>query len=665
MKQIEMIQRKTKNKVLAVICLVIALAIAKIVLAATFDFDPVPPLTHQLNEDEFWRYDVNVTANESLVNFSMEDTPYAGLEIDPNNGTITFTPTNDDVSLSEYYLIIVKNMSDPVLDYITTNTRFNISNVNDLPNITGWTPSEVNVSTYENVSGGVPFEVNITDIDLKHGDILNISWFLDEVPKKNETNITSNDSIISIRSNWTYFPGYADSGMHNVTVRVTDAANTIDYFEWVVDVNNSNRNPVFNKSIPNATWPEGQDRIDNISLQTHYYDLDEIEGTNNLTFGYVIHSIINPWNASSSIIIDINQTTGNVSFFTPQPDWFGAELVQFFANDSFNITYANNITLNITNINDPPVIQCPGDQLLAIEVLYTEQVNGSDIDSSQVYFSDNSSVFNISVNGLISFTPNSTDEGIHDVNISLNDSKLWDHCIVEFNIIDNEKPFLFNISNQTAWEGSLFELNVTANDTDSEDNLTFSDNTAMFEITTINQSPENATGFISFVPVNDDVGNNTIIITVTDSKGASSSKSFNLEVNNINNPPYFNTIPAQDVRVNFTHILDMNSYTVDLDNDLLNFTSNSSLFNITLRGIINATLNSSSVGVHLVNITVGDGAPGGINSTIVTYIVTINQDPIINSTFDKLGREDIQFTLNLDAFLFFACADVCCTFIII
>ncbi|MBW2980867.1 tandem-95 repeat protein [Candidatus Woesearchaeota archaeon] len=641
-------QKTIKKGLLSIVYLIILISIIKIVIAASFDFNPTPPTLFELNEDEYWSYDVNVTCSESLVNFTITEDSPPGLTINRNTGLMELTPTNDDVGLSTDFNIIAKNESNPA-DVIITYTIVNVSNVNDAPNITNWQPTNLNVSTYENVSGGAPFSVNITDIDLKHGDSLNISWFFDGNLTKNETNVTTQNNITEVQSTWTFYPGFADAGIRNVSVIVVDSESITDALEWRVNVNNSNRAPVFNKTIQNSTWSEGNNNTNNISLHEHFYDLDYLDGTDNLTFGYIVHNVYNAWDNSTNITIIINQTTGNVSFYTPHPDWFGVGVVQFYVNDSYVITYSNNVTLNITNINDPPILECLDNQTLAIEVLYTTEVNASDIDSTTLYFSDNSTLFNISLNtGIISFTPNSTDIGTYDINISVNDSELSDSCIVVFDITNNTRPVLADINNQTAWESSYFEMNVTASDADLEDNLTFSDDTTMFEIITINSSASNATGIINFTPTNAHVGNNTILITVTDSNGATDSKTFNLEVNNINNAPYFTTVPTQDVRVNFTHILDMTLFTEDADNDPLNFSSNSSIFNITLAGIITVTLNSSYVGTYDVNITVKDIEPK-IATTVVTFTVSINQNPQINANFTKTCQEDVQCTLDLGA----------------
>ena len=50
-----------------------------------------------------------------------------------------------------------------------------------------------------------------------------------------------------------------------------------------------------------------------------------------------------------NITINVNSTTGIVNL-TPSPDFFGVRYATFLANDSDNITFSNNVTLNITNV---------------------------------------------------------------------------------------------------------------------------------------------------------------------------------------------------------------------------------------------------------------------------------------------------------------------------
>ncbi|UCE36071.1 MAG: PKD domain-containing protein [Thermoplasmata archaeon] len=94
----------------------------------------------------------------------------------------------------------------------------------------------------------------------------------------------------------------------------------------------------------------------------------------------------------------------------------------------------------------------------------------------------------------------------------------------------NFSPVLDPIGNQEAYEDQLFTLTVSASD---DDQLTFSDDSLLFDI-----DPDN--GQISFIPTNDDVGEHTITITVSDGKGGTDNETFILTVTNVDDPP----IPA-------------------------------------------------------------------------------------------------------------------------
>ncbi|MFC1801549.1 Ig-like domain-containing protein, partial [Nanoarchaeota archaeon] len=102
-----------------------------------------------------------------------------------------------------------------------------------------------------------------------------------------------------------------------------------------------NRPPVLNATnqIPNITWPE--DTInDSLYLNQHFYDLD----SDNLTYSNT---------SIQNITVQINQTTTQVTF-TPDNNFTGVRYITFYASDLFNTTASNNVTLNVSAINDPP-----------------------------------------------------------------------------------------------------------------------------------------------------------------------------------------------------------------------------------------------------------------------------------------------------------------------
>jgi len=89
--------------------------------------------------------------------------------------------------------------------------------------------------------------------------------------------------------------------------------------------------------IPNQTWPEDTSTDFNIS--------GNFSDSNNDALVYTYTDVNN-------ITISINNDTGIVNL-TPDPDFFGVRYVIFTADDSTNTTTSNNVTLNVTNVNDP------------------------------------------------------------------------------------------------------------------------------------------------------------------------------------------------------------------------------------------------------------------------------------------------------------------------
>lgn len=103
----------------------------------------------------------------------------------------------------------------------------------------------------------------------------------------------------------------------------------------------NNKNPTFIGNLPNITWEEDTSTSFNIS--------GNFSDPNNDTLSYNIVSGV------ENINISINSSTGIVNL-TSAPNFNGIRYVIFLSNDSENITFSNNVTLNITNVNDVPVV---------------------------------------------------------------------------------------------------------------------------------------------------------------------------------------------------------------------------------------------------------------------------------------------------------------------
>ena len=176
--------------------------------------------------------------------------------------------------------------------------------------------------------------------------------------------------------------------------------------------------------------------------------------------------------------------------------------------------------VNLTSANIVPLFDFNLTQQYVNESsIFLFDVNCSDVNPTDVItYSDNTSRFEINLTtGYINWTPSDSDVDFHSVLITCSDGKDTTSQILNITVYDvNNPPFLFSISPQLAIEAQLFTLYIYANDSDRKDNLTFSVNSSLFGITTLNNSQKNGIALINFTPTLAQVGNYTVNISVTD-----------------------------------------------------------------------------------------------------------------------------------------------------
>ena len=271
-----------------------------------------------------------------------------------------------------------------------------------------------------------------------------------------------------------------------------------------------------------------------------------------------------------------------------------------------------------------------GDQLAYVGTLYSYDV---DVDNSNatVIFHDDTYLFEINnVTGLISFTPQTGHDGEHYVNISVEGAcgGIGDWEVVKLTILlENRAPILDPIPEFTINQSELFIYDVNATDPDNDD-LTFGDDTTMFQINSI-------TGLIYFTPVQNDVGNNSVMIWVLDSYGLLDWNVTNFEVIDVNDPPVLHTIGAQTAIVYENYTYDVNVTDPDVKPEWSNITfhDNSTFFNINeTTGMIEFYVNETLNGTYWINISVTDSVAW--DDEIISFsVVFVNHAPNITSWY--------------------------------
>jgi uncharacterized protein (TIGR03790 family) len=427
----------------------------------------------EINDD-----DLNISVPQ-LFTYSLDSNPQ-GMEID-SSGRITWL--SEESHVDQTYTVVV-NVSDGIAFDLQTYEVY-VNNVNDQPTITS------NPVTIVNEDENYFYDVEADDVDL--GDILTFS--LDLAPE--------GMSIESATGEITWLPTNNDVGDIEVIVNVTDISEAFDLQEFTIEVSNTNDVPSL-LSIGSLTAFEDQ----LFEYQINASDID-------------LNDILKFYDDSS--LFQINKNSGLISF-TPTNDDVGVYNIEIKVKDSAQSQDSEIITFTIVNTNDAPTLDFLSYWQLTQDEPFTVTVNAEDEDlDDTLTFSDNSTLFDIDADsGEISLTPSNDHVGLHRINISVSDKEgALDFLVVIFNIANiNDPPEIDKTDLPDSEEpldikeGESFNLVISADDLDSEESLTYSDDTDLFNI-------NSETGEISFTPKAKDAGTHRVKITVTDSEGES------------------------------------------------------------------------------------------------------------------------------------------------
>ncbi|UCF08539.1 MAG: right-handed parallel beta-helix repeat-containing protein [Thermoplasmata archaeon] len=430
-----------------------------------------PPITVAL-EGSMYFYNVSVRDDDSdNLTFNLELKP-EGMDID-TSGRITWKPTYQQASRT--FMVIV-NVSDGT-EIITQMFDIVVTNLNDEPQIN----SQPETSAAEDAQ--YVYNVNASDLDI--GDWLIYSLKTAPVGM----NIDSLSGLIS------WVPTNDQTGYNTVIVNVTDPSGAYASQEFTIYVTDTNDAPVLGTMGPfEAT--EGE-------TFSYMVPAVEIDADESLTF------------TDDTRLFDINSTTGNITFIPSNND-VGTYIVNITVSDSYGLSDFKSVLFTVNNVNDLPELEAIDPQTLTEDMPFTLIVEATDIDMGEtLVFLDNSSLFDINpYSGEISFTPENEDVGIYLVNITVRDSSGSSASqVVTFTVSNvNDPPQIEPIDGLTVTVGRAFFYTVKATDADSEDVLTFSDDTEIFDI-----DPD--TGEVSFTPEKKDAGVHYITITVADEDG--------------------------------------------------------------------------------------------------------------------------------------------------
>ena len=332
--------------------------------------------------------------------------------------------------------------------------------------------------------------------------------------------------------------------------------------------------------------------------------------------------------------------TGSQAIYQGDSDFFGTDSFSFIANDGIADSTPAEITLNVTSINDLPMIS--GTPMLSVseKIAYSFAPSATDPEGASLTFNISNKPSWLSFNsntGLLSGTASNSDVGVHsNIIISVSDG-IDTVSLAAFNITVvnvNDAPTISGTAVLNVDQDAQYSFTPTANDIDG-DSLSFS---------IVNKpswaSFDNNTGQLFGTPSNDDVGmTSNIVISVSDGAISTALSSFNITVNNVNDAPTIsgtaNTTISEDSLYQFIPSVN------DIDGDSLSFSiiNKPSWANFnTSTGELSGTPDNSHVGSYAaITISVNDGT---VSASLAPFTLTVT-----NTNDAPVGQ---NFSFNLD-----------------
>ena len=255
---------------------------------------------------------------------------------------------------------------------------------------------------------------------------------------------------------------------------------------------------------------------------------------------------------------------------TPANKDVGEYSVYFQITDDQNITLSRNFPLMVININDPPVIQTENILDIDEDIPYFIRYIASDIDPTEDIMvwsleTDAEWLYMDPSTGWLNGTPENRDVGLHRVNVSVSDPyggvDLTRFVINVSNV--NDDPVIDTVPTVSVDQDSPYLLELIASDADpGHTELSWSMRSDA-EWLVLNGTLLHGT------PLNSDVGESWVELTVTDGDGGSDTMNFTLVVVNINDVPVWTDVPDLQVIEEGVELrLTCSATDVDVEDDL-------------------------------------------------------------------------------------------------
>lgn len=527
-------------------------------LAPVFTVSNLPQATEDVG------YVATIVATDpnagDLIAYSLVAGP-TGLVIDAASGQINWLP--QDNQTGSHTLLV--RATDSAGLFSEASFLIQVLPVNDAPVITSSpSASAQSQSAYR-------YQVAVEDPDA--GDTL--AFALTQAPA---------GMTISSTGLIEWLPPSNAAASYAVQVTVTDAIGASDSQSFSISL--LNREPVIT-SLPAAGVPERQ-------LYSYPVQAQDADGD---TLSFALQ------NAPASMFI--NAASGLLQWQTQAGDEGSYAVVVTVADGRGGFATQNVLVTIDPPANTAPVISSTPVLAATEGAAYAYQVLVQDGEADPLSFALTSAPQGMvmSAGGLISWTPDATQVGEHAVAVQVSDGRA--QASQSFTLVVNAKPNtapqISSVPVMAVQANTAYQYQVVATDVDNEA-LTFSLPTAPAGMSI------SSSGLVNWTPDDTQLGGHSVVVRVTDARGAFVQQSFTLAVQAVvNHPPVISSAPVTVALVGQSY-----SYTVaasDPENAPLTYSlvQAPAGMSMTMFGDVSWTPLATQVGSHAVVVQVTDG----------------------------------------------------------
>jgi len=508
-----------------------------------------------------------LTVTASSSNTGLIPNPTVNYTSPSTTGTLTFAPLAYQSGTST--ITVTVNDGAASNNIVTRTFVVTVNSVNQAPTLNALT----SVTIQENAG---PQTVNLSGIS---SGAPNENQTLTVTASSSNTGLIPNPTVSYTSPNSTglitFAPVALGVGNSTITVTVNDggASNNIVSHTFTVTVNGVNQQP---------TLTQPADVVINENAGTQTVNLSGISSgaTNEFQTLTVSATSANPALIPNPTITYTSPSATGTLTFAPAGFGFGTAAITVTVNDG---GASNNIVTRTFNVTVNPVNQTPTLNALAAVTINenagVQTANLSGISSGATNESQTLTVTASSSNtglipnptvnytspnatGSITFAPVAFGSGSSTITVTVNDGGTSNNIISRTFVVTvnavNQPPTLDPLADATINENAAVQTvtltDITSGATNESQVLSVnasSSNTGLIPTPTVTYTSPNATGSLSFKPVTNQFGNATVTVTVRDSGTSNNvvTRTFNVTVNAVNQPPIVSTITNRVIAV--------------------------------------------------------------------------------------------------------------------